>query len=119
MEWDDAAYAAGCEAARADVAAGRLIYRWTGHAGHWGHWIVTELRERFGMTVDDGFGVCFVTGFKISFNDGYNEVMSAEIDRRFGDGAFQSVFVEARSQSEERLGDARHAWLEQHGVAEP
>jgi hypothetical protein len=115
MKRDDAAFADGCQAARADITAGRLVFRWTGHAGHWGHWIVMELFQRFKMTVDDGFGICFVDGFKVSFNDGYNEVMSAEIDRRFGAGAFQSVFVEAKSQSEERLGDAKHLWLQQKG----
>src|SRR5436309_10820541 len=31
-----------------DIAAGRLVYRWGGHAGHWGHWIVAQLAERFG-----------------------------------------------------------------------
>jgi hypothetical protein len=116
LERDDAAFAAGREAARADVAAGRFIYRWSGHAGHWGHYIVTQLRERFGVNVDDGFGICMVTASRVSFNDGYNGVLAAEIDSRFGSGAFESVFVEARSQSEERLADARHAWLEQKRV---
>lgn len=35
MELDRAALAEGVEAARADIAAGRLMYRWGGHAGHW------------------------------------------------------------------------------------
>jgi hypothetical protein len=118
LERDEIAFAAGCDAARADLAAGCLLYRWSGHAGHWGHYIVTQLRERFGVVVDDGFGICMISASKVSFNDGYNGVLAAEIDRRFGCGAFASVFVEAKSQSEERLGDARHAWLEQNGMAE-
>jgi hypothetical protein len=96
MERDDAAFAAGLKAERADIAAERLVYRWTGHAGHWGHYIVTQLRERFGVSVDEGFGICRVNGFKLSFNDGYNEVLSSEIDRRFGDGAFESVQIAVR-----------------------
>ena len=57
MERDEAAFSAGCEAARADIAADRLVFRWGGHAGHWGHWIVTQLAERFGVNVNDRFGV--------------------------------------------------------------
>lgn len=114
METDKEAYAAGVEAAAVDIAAGRLIYRWTGHAGHWGHWIVTELPRRFGVGVDNGFGVCLVTQWSVSFNDGYNATLAAEINRRHGDSAFEAVFTDARHQSEEALADARRAWLEKH-----
>ncbi len=119
MELDEAAFAAGCEAARADIAAGRLVYRWSGHAGHWGHWIVTQLAERFGVGVSDGFGVCFVTVSKLSFDDGYNSVLVAEIDRRNGSSAFESLLAEARQQSEEALWAAKQLWLLQHAKAEP
>jgi hypothetical protein len=117
MERDEAAFASGCAAARADIAAGRLHYRWSGHAGHWGHWIVTQLAERFGVNVDDGFGVCLVTVSSVSFNDGYNSVLVAEIDRRHGSGTFQSLLAGARVQSEASLGDARRTWLERKGMA--
>lgn len=116
MTVDETAFALGCEAARADIAAGRLVYRWSGHAGHWGHWIVTQLAERFGVGVE-GFGICFVTASSVSFNDGYNSVLVAEIDRRHGSAAFQSVIAEAKAQSEVNLGDARQAWLERNGLA--
>jgi hypothetical protein len=116
MDRDDAAFAAGCEAARADVLAGRLVYRWSGHAGHWGHWIATQLAERYGVGMD-GLGICFVTASSVSFNDGYNSILAAEIGRRHGSGAFHSVFVKAKSQSEETLGDARRSWLERHGFS--
>ena len=119
MERNDAAFTQGGDAARADITAGRLEYRWTGHAGHWGHYIVTQLHERFGVTVDEGFGICMTSASEVSFNDGYNGVLEAEIDRQFGYGAFQSVIIEAKSQSEERLGDARRGWLEQNGMTEP
>lgn len=118
MQRDDAAFAAGCEAAQADIAAGRLVYHWGGHAGHWGHWIVTQLAERFGVGVSDGFGVCFVTASSMSFDDGYNAVLAAEIDGRHGRGAFESVFAESRQQSEEALWAARQSWLWQHPAAE-
>jgi hypothetical protein len=119
MELNEAAFAAGCEAARTDIAAGRLVYRWTGHAGHWGHWIVTQLAKQFGVGVDDGFGICFVTGFSVSFNDGYNGVLIAEIDRRHGNGAFQTLLTESRAQSEENLWDAKQSWLDRHGLGQP
>ena len=117
MERDESAFVAGCDAARADVQAGRLIYRWSGHAGHWGHWIVNQLSQRFGVAVAE-FGVCFVTDSKLSFNDGYNSVVIAEIDRRHGAGAFQSVMTEAKAQSEESLRDARQSWLERNEEGE-
>jgi hypothetical protein len=118
VERDDAAFAAGSDAARSDIAAGRLVYRWGGHSGHWGHWIVTQLAERFGVSVNDSFGVCFVTAASMSFDDGYNSVLAAEIDRRHGSGAFQSIFTESRQQSEESLWAAKQSWLEQHADAE-
>lgn len=116
MEHDEAAFAAGCEAARTDIAAGRLVYRWSGHAGHWGHWIVTQLEQRFGVGVDDGFGICLVTESSVSFNDGYNSVLMAEIDRRHGTGAFQAVLTESTAQSEGILWDAKQSWLARHVV---
>jgi hypothetical protein len=118
MERDEAAFAAGSNAARADIATGRLVYRWGGHSGHWGHWIVTQLAKRFGVTVNDGFGVCFVTASSKSFDDGYNSVLAAEIDRRHGSGAFEAVFTESRQQSEEELWAAKQLWLAQHADAE-
>jgi hypothetical protein len=114
VERDEAAFAVGCEAALADVATGRLVYRWVGHAGHWGHWIVLQLAERFGVTVNEGFGVCFITASSVSFNDGYNSVLAAEIDRRHGRGAFDVVFTESRCQPEEALWAAKQLWMERH-----
>lgn len=119
MERDEAAFAAGCEAARSDIASGRLVYRWSGHTGHWGHWIVTQLDKRFGVGVDDGFGICFVTAASVSFNDGYNSILIAEIDQRHGSGAFQALLSESRGQSEERLWEAKQAWMQQHDLGEP
>jgi hypothetical protein len=78
---------------------------------HWGHWIVTELQKRFGVGVNDGFGVCMVTRSEVSFAEGYNASLRAEINHRYGEGAFEAVFAEARRQSEETLGDAKQAWL--------
>lgn len=117
MERDEATFAAGCEAARADIAAGRLVYRWGGHAGHWGHWIVTQLAVRFGVGVSEGFGVCFVTAASASFDDGYNSVLAAEINRRHCGGAFEAVFADARRQTEEALWDAKQSWLDRHADA--
>jgi hypothetical protein len=116
LERDDASFAAGCDAARADVAAGRLVYHWSGHAGHWGHWFVTQLADRFGVGVES-FGICFVTESGLSFDEGYNCVLIAEIDHRHGRGAFQSVIDEAKVQSEVYLANARQAWLEKDGQA--
>lgn len=114
METDSAAYAKGMEAADADIAAGILRYRWHGHSGHWGHWIVNELEKRFGISVNEGFGICFVTESQVWFDDGYNATLATEIDRLHGEGAFEDVFKESRQQSEMALGDARRAWLDRH-----
>jgi hypothetical protein len=114
VDRDEAAYAAGVEAAKSDIAAGRLMYRWGGHAGHWGHWIVTQLAERFGVGVNDGFGVCFVTASTLSFDDGYNAVLVAEINRRHGGGAFEALLAESRQQTEEALWAAKQSWLAKH-----
>jgi hypothetical protein len=118
VERDEAAYAAGVEAAKADIAAGRLVYRWSGHAGHWGHWIVSQLAERFGVAVSDGFGVCIVTASSRSFDDGYNAVLVAKINGRHGNGTFEALLAESRQQSEEVLWAAKEAWLERHSGAE-
>jgi len=119
VERDEAAYAAGVQAAKADIAAGRLVYRWGGHAGHWGHWIVTQFAERFGVGVSDGFGICFVSRSGRSFDDGYNAVLIAEVNRRHGAGTFEAVLAESRQQSEDALWAAKQAWLAQHPDAEP
>src|SRR5262249_7716578 len=114
VEKDEAAYEAGCAAARVEVAAGRLVYRWSGHAGHWGHWLVTQLAARVSVGVGEGVGVCFVAAWSVSFNEGYNSVLIAEIDRRHGRGAFQALLNESRAQSEVSLWDAKQAWLKRH-----
>ena len=117
MTTDGAAYNEGVEAAKADIAAGGPRYQWHGHCGHWGHWIVSEFEKRFGVGVNDGFGVCLVTAVELSFADGYNATLASEINRRHGEGAFEAVFAESRQQSEEALGDAKRAWLERHAEA--
>ena len=119
VERDEKAYAAGVEAATADIAAARLVYRWGGHAGHWGHWIVTQLAERFRVGVNEGFGVCFVSASSLSFDDGYNAVLVSEIDRRHGNGAFEAMLAESRLQSEEVLWAAKQLWLARHPDVEP
>ena len=117
MESDSVAFAKGVEAAKSDIAAGRLESRWHGHAGRWGHWIVSQLEKRFGVGVNDGFGVCLVTESQVSFDGGYNATLAAEINRRHGDGAFEAVFAESRQQSEETLRDAKREWFEKHAEA--
>jgi len=102
----------GCAEAKKALEAGRLVYRWGGHAGHWGHWIVTELSARFGVEVE-GFGLCCVSESP-SFTEGYNSVVIAEIDRKYGSGAFRSLITEAKVQSEETLYEARRRWLERN-----
>ena len=114
MDRDEAAFAAGRDQARIDIAAGRLVYRWGGHAGHWGHWIVAQLAARFGVGINEGFGICFVTKASMSFDDGYNEVLASEMDRRYGEGAFEAVFAESRQQSEEALWAAKQQWIAAH-----
>jgi len=106
---DKAAFARGVEAAKADIATGRLVYRWCGHAGPWGHWIVAQLAERFGVGVSDGFGVCFMTEASVSFDYGNNAVLAAEINRRYGAGVFQDVFTESRQQPEHVLWAAKQS----------
>lgn len=63
------------------------------------------------MAASDGFGICFVTESGMSFDDGYNRVLAAEIDRRYAPGAIEALFAESRRQSEEALWQARESWL--------
>jgi hypothetical protein len=114
---DRDAYAKGVEAAKADVAAGRLQYRWHGHSGHWVTGSSTNLRSALRSELTTAFGICFVSESQISFDDGYNATLACEINRRHGDGAFEAVFAESRKQSEEALRDAKRAWLDRHAQA--
>jgi len=114
MDKNQSAYAAGAKAAAKDIAASRLVYRWSGHAGPWGHWIVTELNNRFSVGVSAGFGVCFTSDSE-HFDDGYNSALAAEIDRRHGTGAFDGLFNEARQRTQETLWAAKQAWLTING----
>jgi hypothetical protein len=116
VERDGVAYAAGRAAAQSDIAAGRLVYRWSGHAGHRGRWIVTQFAEHFDVAVGGGFGICCVTASRVSFNDGYNSIVVAEIDRRHGGGAFQALLHESTAQSEESLWDGKQVCLQRHGL---
>jgi hypothetical protein len=118
MEPDAQAFEQGCEAAWSDLQAGRLIYRWTGHAGPWGHEFFALVFERFGMSVE-GFGVCFTTPSASAFNEGYNQVVIREIDRRHGPGAFQAVIADAKKQAEGRHSELRAEWLERQSHALP
>jgi hypothetical protein len=119
LELNPLIVAEGAEAARADIAAGRLVFRWSGNAGHFGHWVVTQIAERFGVGVNEWFGVCVVTEHSLSFNEGYNAVLAQEIDRRHGAGAFKSVFEESSDQPEAALMAARRAWKAQHPRGRP
>jgi hypothetical protein len=119
LKRDEAAYEAGIEAGKADISVGRLVYRWGGHAGHWGHWIVTQLAERFGVGVNEVFGVCLVTSSGLSFDEGYNAILVAEIDRRHGRGTFESLLTESRQHPEEVLWAAKQKWMAQHPDAAP
>jgi hypothetical protein len=47
-------------------------------------------------------------------NDGYNATVAADVNRRYGAGAFEAVFIEARQQSEETLAIAKQSWHERH-----
>jgi hypothetical protein len=115
LEIDKASFDAGQAQAKSDISDGRLVYRWSGHVGHWGHWIAAQLAERYGVGVSEGFGVCFVDPASTSFDRGYNEVLRSELDKRFGPAAIDKVFTESREQSEEDLRAAKRRWLEQHG----
>lgn len=115
LELDKTAYDAGQSQARSDIAAGRLVYRWSVNAGHWGYWIVTQLAEQYGVEVSEGFGVCFVDSVNNSFNQGYNKALGSELAKRFGPAAIERIFAESREQSEEDLYSAKRRWLDQHG----
>ena len=70
----DAARQSGIDAAKNDVAAGVLRYKWRRSAGRGGKNFCQMVLDRFGMIVDD-YGICFVTKDSIAFAEGYNEIV--------------------------------------------
>ena len=119
MEADEAAYAAGVEAAKANVAARRMVYRWAGHAGPWGHWIVDPARRAVRRRRQRRLRGLLCHQFSLSFDERDNAVLAAEIDRRHGSGAFEAVFAESRQQTDEALWAAKQAWLERIRTVNP
>lgn len=88
---DSPAVRRGREEARNDIRRGELVLRTYGYGAH-----ATDspyfraLRERFGVRIQP-VGGCLVKPETIAATAGYNEVMRAEIRKRFGAKALEEV----------------------------
>ena len=91
----------GIAAAKRDIAAGDLCYKWIGHGGRGGKDFCRLVGIRLGMTVDD-FGICFVTDEKIAFATGYNQTVADHIVAEHGRNLVEETMTEARELHKER-----------------
>ena len=85
----------GSAAARADIKAGRLILRTYGFAYAGTPEYVRLLAERLAVEIRSSGG-CVVDARIIAETNAYNEVMKAEIARRFGKDALEKIQAEAQ-----------------------
>lgn len=93
----DASAKTGREAARADIKAGRLVLRTYGFAYAGSTNYARLLKERLGVEIKSAGG-CVVDARIIGETNAYNEVMKAEIARRFGKDALEKIQAEAQRQ---------------------
>jgi hypothetical protein len=87
----EAAYQAGVEEAKRDIAAGEPRLRY-GARGAWGDDLARTFRERF--RVELAVLSCFTDAVSSSFDNGYNSTVEAHIDGVYGAGSVASVWTE-------------------------
>jgi len=90
--------AKGRSDARADLSAGKLALESFGLPAPWAGTYARLLRERYGIEKRSVAG-CVVDSGIVSHADGFNEVMRAEIKRRFGVDVFERTAAEAKRLS--------------------
>lgn len=85
--------------AQKDLKAGKLILETMGPPpAPWERTYEKLLKERYGITYSWVAG-CIVNDRVMGHADGYNEIMAAEIERRFGKGVLEKTAEEARKQT--------------------
>jgi hypothetical protein len=94
--------AKGRSDARNDLRAGKLANEGFGLPASWASTYDRLLRQRYGVESRSVAG-CVVTSEIVGHAVGYNEVMDAEIKRRFGADVFERTAAEA-----ERIGPHRY-----------
>lgn len=95
---------------------GRLAARYDVSKGHYElktHGLLAIWRKDYAILLNDRYGVhlkttagCIVTGFQVSYDNGYNSVQQAAIIHKFG-----------RDVNRECADDARAAWDKKHAEA--
>ena len=103
---DPDAFAKGRAQATEDLSAGKLIIRRHGNPGPWGDDYVKLMKDRLRCDVEDSAG-CIVDQTIVSFDEGYNEVMLAEIERHRGAKAHASTLEEAKRSAQIRHDEYR------------
>lgn len=80
--------------ARRDLRAGKLVLEVMGLPTPWDNTYSRLLKERYGI-MQRGVGGCMVGSRVASHAQYYNEIMEAEITRRFGKNVFERTLHEA------------------------
>ena len=93
------AYQAGRADAEQDVCVGRLAIEVFGLPSFWESDYANILEQRYHIQIKRVAGCC-VNDQIIDHARGYNEVMEAEIQRRFGAGVLEKVEAEAEANRE-------------------
>jgi hypothetical protein len=91
--------ARGRAEAERDLAAGRLCIRSYGLPPPWLGRYVARARADLGVEIE-AVGGCEVDDAVVARAEGYNEIMSGELDRRFGPGALGRLTAEVVAEHE-------------------
>lgn len=95
-----AAFAKGEEDARKDITAKKLGWESIGLPPPWHREYARMLEQRYQITIRS-VGDCTPDSVIWAHARGYNQVMKAEIEKRFGKGILEKMAEEARAHSEE------------------
>jgi hypothetical protein len=97
---------AGEAEAERDIKAGTLKRKEYGYPPRWAGLWSDLMKERLGVELEL-VGDCVVTDEVRANAKGYNRRMNQEIERRFGPGAVEALFQEAREKHEATRADAK------------
>ncbi len=99
-----AAYENGRKQAQEEIARHVLAYQQFGLPAPWMPEYVALLRRDY--HIDLRLGGCVITEDALGFQQGFNEVMFAEIEKRYGQEALRRAAEEARKRYQERVSAA-------------
>ncbi|MCB1225129.1 MAG: hypothetical protein KDK99_04895 [Verrucomicrobiales bacterium] len=95
LPFSEAAYAKGKSDAQAELKKGHLALESFGYPASWSDLYQEMLKERYDIE-DRRVAGCVIDGHILGHANGFNEVMEAEIHRRYGKDVFEKVSAEAQ-----------------------